>query len=253
MNDTSAKTWLVRVSERTPVATRALLNRLRSYSCRATANLTSRKIRVFPLVLIAGGLCLLAYVASQYAEMYVQQRRLAEEWQQANSEPAPAAKSHSAALSNGVSRLLIPKINLDSFIVEGTNHRSLLIGPGHMKDSAIPGQSGNAVVTGHRDTFFRHIHELEKGDEIIVERGGEKFVYQVTGKRIVGPDDLSVVRPTPDDELTLITCYPTHFIGPAPKRLVVFSKLEQRTSGSEQSALIHPAQVKAVATSTASH
>src|SRR5581483_10857477 len=86
------------------------------------------------------------------------------------------------------------------------------------------------------DTFFRHIHELEKGDQIFVDRGGKRITYTVTGKKIVDPDDIAVVSPTKDPELTLITCYPTYYIGPAPKRLVVFAKL-----ASEQAVKLNPA------------
>ena len=89
----------------------------------------------------------------------------------------------------------------------------------------MPGELGNAVITAHRDTFFRHIYELNKGDEITVLRNGQTFRFAVTGKKVVKPDDVSVLRPTPDAQLTLITCYPTYYIGPAPERLVVFSKL----------------------------
>ena len=94
-----------------------------------------------------------------------------------------------------------------------------------MSQTPAPGETGNSVITGHRDTFFRHIHELEKGDTVLVQRDGKTYRYQVTGKKIVEPDDLSAIRPVKDSQLTLITCYPTYYIGPAPKRLVVFSKL----------------------------
>ena len=58
-----------------------------------------------------------------------------------------------------------------------------------------------------------------------MRRSGRTFIYEVTGKRIVMPEDVSVIKPTNNPQLTLITCYPTYYIGPAPKRLVVFSKL----------------------------
>ncbi len=64
-----------------------------------------------------------------------------------------------------------------------------------------------------------------KGDQIQVRRNGRVFTYEVTGKRIVQPEDVSVIKQTTDPQLTLITCYPTYYIGPAPKRLVVFSRL----------------------------
>ena len=189
--------------------------------------------KFIPTALIVLGAVLMLYVASQYGEMYFEQKHLAEQWEQEQQQRAeePTSQQAHAPKDDGMIRLVIPKIDLTSFIVEGTNHHSLLLGPGHMTKTAEPGEIGNAVITGHRDTFFRHIHELEKGDQFFVDRGGKRFVYEVTGKRIVDPDDLSVTRPSTDSKITLITCYPTYYIGPAPKRLVVFSKLmnEQQT------------------------
>jgi LPXTG-site transpeptidase (sortase) family protein len=159
--------------------------------------------------------------------MYFEQKRMADAWEQEQAirSESPTTQQAHATKDDGMVRLVIPKIELTSFVVEGTNHKSLLLGPGHMTKTAEPGEIGNAVITGHRDTFFRHIYELEKGDQIYVERGGKRFVYEVTNKKIVEPDDMSVVRPTSDAQVTLITCYPIYFIGPAPKRLVVFTKM----------------------------
>src|SRR6185503_18054571 len=92
-------------------------------------------------------------------------------------------------------------------------------------------------ISAHRDTFFRHIYELNKGDEILVRRNGKVFHYQVTGKKIVMPDDVAVLKQTTDPQLTLITCYPTYYIGPAPKRLVVFSKLVESGNDSGKQSL----------------
>jgi LPXTG-site transpeptidase (sortase) family protein len=184
----------------------------------------SRKLSSLALIMVGG--LLLAYVASQYGQMYMEQRRLAELWQQEQQQlSSPTSEQAHVVKDDGMIRLVIPKIELTSFVVEGTNHHSLLLGPGHMTHTSEPGELGNAVITGHRDTFFRHIHELEKGDQIYVDRGGQRFIYEVTGKKIVDPNDLSVTRPTNDSQMTLITCYPTYYIGPAPKRLVVFTKL----------------------------
>lgn len=183
-----------------------------------------------PAMLILVGALLVGYVFSQYGQMYFEQKRMAEQWdqeQQRRAEQSPTQQAHTLK-DDGMIRLVIPKIDLTSFVVEGTTHKALLLGPGHLTNTAEPGETGNAVISGHRDTFFRHIHELEKGDQFFVERGGKKFVYQVTGKKIVEPNDLSVTRPSSDSQLTLITCYPTYYIGPAPKRLVVFSKLENQ-------------------------
>ena len=180
--------------------------------------------RILALFLLLTGLGLLLYVGSQYGMMFREQRRLQVEWQKQAVQPASAPAS-SANATDTLTRLEIPKINLDAVIVEGTRRRQLAVAPGHLPGTPAPGDSGNAVVTAHRDTFFRHIYELEKGDMILVQRSGKTFTFEVTGKKIVDPDDLSVIRPSDDARLTLITCYPTYYVGPAPERLVVFSKL----------------------------
>jgi sortase A len=197
------------------------------------AKLTKLSPRTVPIALIVIGSLLVLYVASQYGQMYMEQRRMAEAWEQEQQRlaenPSSAIQAHTPQ-DDGMVRLVIPKIELTSFVVEGTNRKSLLVGPGHITKTAEPGQIGNSVITGHRDTFFRHIHELEKGDQLYIERGGQRFIYEVTGKKIVEPNDLSVTRPTEDSQVTLITCYPTYYIGPAPKRLVVFSKLASQAN-----------------------
>jgi len=180
--------------------------------------------RVISLSLVAIGVVLLGYVAGQYWGMYRSQQNLEAEWQRQAatvSVPGQAPISPDQLLT----RLEIPRIQMDAIVVEGASRRELSEGPGHMKQTAQPGETGNAVITAHRDTFFRHIYELTKGDQIKVRRSGRIFTYEVTGKRIVMPEDISVIKQTNDPQLTLITCYPTYYIGPAPKRLVVFSKL----------------------------
>jgi LPXTG-site transpeptidase (sortase) family protein len=181
--------------------------------------------RVISVVLMVAGAAMLLYVAGQYWTMYSEQRRLASEWQQQNTgREVPAA-----LVNDGLTRISIPKIDLNAVIVEGISHKALLRGPGHLPDTPAPGEPGNSVISAHRDTFFRHIYELNKGDLINVQRNGHSYVYEVTGKKIVDPSDLSVVKPTTDARLTLITCYPTYFIGPAPERLVVFTKLSDES------------------------
>jgi sortase A len=180
--------------------------------------------RVLSMVLLLVGVGLLGYVGSEYWDMYRTQKQLEAQWeQQAATVRAPGQPK--LAANDLLTRVSIPKISLDAIVIEGVSRKQLSVGPGHMKDTAFPGAAGNAVITGHRDTFFRHIYELQKGDDILVRRDGQLFKYQVTGKKIVKPDDVSVLKQTTDPQLTLITCYPTYYIGPAPERLVVFSKL----------------------------
>lgn len=177
------------------------------------------------LLLLITGLGLSLYVGSQYWEMYHTQRQLQAQWEKQAAQATASPGLPRLSAEQMLTRVSIPKIGLDAIVVEGATHKQLSIGPAHIKDTAMPGQTGNAVITGHRDTFFRHIYELQKGDIIYVRRNGEVFKYEVTGKKIVKPEDVSVLKQTENAQLTLITCYPTYYIGPAPERLVVFSKL----------------------------
>jgi sortase A len=206
------------------------------------ASLKSRLLqrRTLSLLLVIVGLGLLGYVAMQYWGMYRSQKTLEAQWeQQAALASTPGAPKLSA--EDMLTRVVIPKINLDAIVVEGASRKKLSEGPGHVKETATPGEPGNAVITGHRDTFFRHIYELNKGDDILIRRNGQVFKYQVTGKKIVMPDDMAVLKQTPDPQLTLITCYPTYYIGPAPKRLVVFSRLVESSNDAARQSLAHAA------------
>jgi LPXTG-site transpeptidase (sortase) family protein len=177
-----------------------------------------------PLAMLIVGAVLLVYVTFEYGSMFYQQRQLSAQWERQNA-PSSAAPPKAEDPRDQVTRLSIPNIDLDAIVVEGTSRRQLAIAPGHMTETPAPGENGNSVITGHRDTFFRHIYELKKGDEIVVRRGGKAFQYLVERKFVVQPTDVGVLRPTSDARLTLITCYPTYYVGPAPERLVVTAKL----------------------------
>jgi len=174
--------------------------------------------------MIVAGVALLGYVASEYWTIHREQQALHLRWEQQQRQASSRAVNE-VRKDAGLTRVSIPKINLDLIVVEGTNYRALRLGPGHLQNTPSPGELGNSVISAHRDTFFRHIYELATGDEIQVRRQGHTFTFQVTGKKIVSPNDLSVVKNTSDARLTLITCYPIYYVGPAPRRLVVFAKL----------------------------
>ena len=102
-----------------------------------------RQIASTVLLAIGGVLC--TSVATSYAWMYIEQKKLLHEFE-----------THQAA-GEVLTKLSIPRIGLRAVVIEGTSSRSLLLGPGHMTGSAIPGTNGNSVIAGHRDTFFRHL------------------------------------------------------------------------------------------------
>ncbi len=219
--------------------TKTLAGKLRPYLSR----------KAISLVLVMAGIVLLGYVAGEYWGMYRSQQRLEAEWErqaaavntpnQTRGQTTAHTQTTKILPDQMLTRVVIPKIGMDAIVVEGTSYKALSAGPGHLLETAMPGENGNAVITAHRDTFFRHIYELTKGDQIQVRRNGRIFTYQVTEKRIVPPEDVSVVQQTADPQLTLITCYPTYYIGPAPKRLVVFSRLVDSANDAKQAAQAH--------------
>ena len=89
-------------------------------------------------------------------------------------------------------RIMIPKAEIDWIVVEGVTPEDLRNGPGHIRGSAMPGQVGNTVISGHRTTNgapFYHLDRLERGDTITVESLTGAHTYQVVETRIVQPDD----------------------------------------------------------------
>ena len=172
---------------------------------------------------MAIGFALLAYVGWCYSAMWYEQHTLAKEWHEHRA--AAAQNGQPAVVDDGLVRVVIPKAGVDAIVVDGVTRKELAVGPGHMPSTPQPGEVGNSVISAHRDTFFRKIADLRSGDEVIVRRAGKIFRFSVFRKQIVDPSNVSVLKPSTDTELTLITCYPTYFIGPAPKRLVVTSRL----------------------------
>lgn len=117
----------------------------------------------------------------------------------------------------------IPRLGIDALIREGTETRTLRRSVGHVPGTAIPGSPGNAVLAAHRDTLFRGLRHVERGDRILIRRRGDPdpVTYEVTSIRIVGPDSVEVMAPNDSAVLTLITCYPFEFVGHADRRFVV--------------------------------
>jgi sortase A len=115
----------------------------------------------------------------------------------------------------------IPRIGLSAVIVQGDSQEILSRAVGHIPGTALPGQAGNIVIAGHRDSFFRSLRKIHEGDRIVLETPGASYGYKVESTSVVAPTDLSVVQNSHQPELTLITCYPFSWIGSAPDRFIV--------------------------------
>ena len=117
--------------------------------------------------------------------------------------------------------LRIARIHLVVPVLEGTSDVTLNRGVGHIEETAMPGTGGNSGIAGHRDGFFRGLKDVGLGDAIELETLHGKQIYRIERAWIVNPEDVSVLDPTPEESITLVTCYPFYFVGSAPQRYIV--------------------------------
>ena len=171
----------------------------------------------------------LCMVICMYADMFFFQHS-------AKPPTAPPAGTHvverdpSVTPGTPIARLEIPRLGLDVVVAEGSASTVLRRAVGHLEQSAWPGEGGNVVLAGHRDTFFRGLADVREGDVIVLESEAGKQTYEVEWIRIVEPTDVDVLSQSRHPALTLITCYPFQYVGQAPQRFVV------RARGSSASA-----------------
>jgi sortase A len=113
--------------------------------------------------------------------------------------------------------------DIDLIVLEGGSGRTLAFAPGHLSASVLPGETGNTIIAGHRDTHFQFLQYMKKGESILFETtAGKKHLYQVTGIDVVDSRRGSLVLDTDTPMLSLVTCYPFSAYEPgSPMRYVV--------------------------------
>jgi len=119
----------------------------------------------------------------------------------------------------------IPAIGLAAPLFEGTDALTLNHGLGRIPGTARPGEAGNIGIAGHRDSALRALKDIKLGDRIELSRLQHTDTYIVEQIRIVSPKRVDVLKPRPYPSLTMVTCYPFHFLGAAPQRFVVTASL----------------------------
>ena len=117
--------------------------------------------------------------------------------------------------------LEIARIGLSGVVVEGDDEGVLDRAIGHLPDTPLPWQRGNSALAAHRDALFRPLRDVRSGDLIRLKTPYGDFDYRVRETLVVAPEDLWVLDPTPVTMITLISCYPFDYIGPAPERFIV--------------------------------
>jgi sortase A len=122
--------------------------------------------------------------------------------------------------------LRIPSLHLEVPIFDGTNELTLNRGVGRIEGTAQIHQAGNIGLAGHRDGFFRGLKDIQTGDAVELVLSGETKKYVVEQTQVVTPDDVEVLAPTATPTLTLVTCFPFYYVGPAPERFIVTASMK---------------------------
>ena len=180
--------------------------------------------------LLVVGVGLLAYAGAIYAYREAYQVYLT--WTFVPELPVSWQPSPTIAVAEGmpVANLEIPRLNLSVVVLEGVGDNILEVGAGHVPQTSLPGKSGNVGIAAHRDTFFRPLRNIQRNDVVRVTTTAGVFDYAVEWTRVVKPTDVEVLNPTEKPSLTLITCYPFHYVGSAPDRFIVRGRLISTTT-----------------------
>ena len=119
----------------------------------------------------------------------------------AGEAPIVARRDSPVRTGNLIAALSIPRVQLSAVVLHGSDPQTLRRGPGHLEHTALPGEAGNVVIAGHRDSFFRPLRNIQVDDDVFLDTLQGHFRYRVTSMRVVSPRDVSVLEPT--DEATL--------------------------------------------------
>jgi sortase A len=201
---------------------------------------TSRAHRAVRLLLLLVGLACLGIYCSSY--VYRTTYQLYEGWRFDHEAPAAstAPEEKPAALpvvlpdpdhgarppknsgsTSVIGRISIPRLHLSAIVEEGVDDVTLSRAVGHIPGTALPGETGNIGIAGHRDTFFRALKDLQPNDEIDFTTHAGRFHYTVESLRVVEPDNVGVLKSEGGQTLTIVTCFPFNYIGNAPHRFIV--------------------------------
>lgn len=126
--------------------------------------------------------------------------------------------------------LRAPRLGLEAPVYNGADDFNLNRGVGRIPGTARVDQPGNLGIAGHRDGFFRALQDAREEDLLELETLNGVLKYRVGSIRIVDPEDVSVLAPTSENTITLVTCYPFYFVGEAPKRYIVTATAESPTT-----------------------
>ena len=192
------------------------MNRL-SHPARAASSTRTRILRGAAYFFLVFGLLALGYAVFVFADSYTYQALEMKKFEPLGLPYEP----HLIAEGEVIGKIQVPRLDLNVMVVQGDSPANLRRAVGHLSKSALPGEWGNVALAGHRDTFFRPLRNIRLGDEIRFTTSVRSFEYVVESIEVVAPTDIRVLETSTGHELTLLTCFPFYYVGPAPKRFVV--------------------------------
>lgn len=183
---------------------------------------------------LAAGITLLAAGGGLWWLSYQGQEEAARQWEEIGTPSVEATPAITALPDGGAMvRMWIPRLGKEEYVIKGATSRNLKRGPAWLVTTSPPGGEGNCVIAGHRDTHFRFLKDVRAGDVIELKYGKRVFRYAVEAMHIVKPSNRQYLRPAGNAVLTLVTCYPFYYVGPAPKRYIVRAVLVQENNASK--------------------
>jgi sortase A len=188
-----------------------------SHPTRAASSTRTHILRGACYFFLALGLLALGYAGFVFADSYAYQALEMKKFEP----PGLLYEPHILAEGDVIGEIQVPRLGLNVMVVQGDSPANLRRAVGHLSKSALPGEWGNVALAGHRDTFFRPLRDIRLGDEIRFKTRQGSFDYLVESIEVVAPTDIRVLESTTGHDLTLLTCFPFYYVGPAPKRFVV--------------------------------
>lgn len=179
-------------------------------------------LRASYYVFLAAGIMALGYAGYAVLDLHLYQYAETSQFEAVKAIAAPPLLKPAPIAEGGViGEIEVPRLRLKAIIVQGDSEKLLRRSVGHLPGTALPGESGNIALAGHRDGLFRPLRDVRPGDTITLRTPDHDFQYQVEWTAVVPPTAMRVIQPTSEPALTLITCFPFYYVGAAPERFIV--------------------------------
>ncbi|HEY6185366.1 MAG TPA: class GN sortase [Terriglobales bacterium] len=184
-----------------------------------------KALRAFAALVLIAGICLTCRALYLHAKAELAGILIRRAWKQSLESGQPHAPWPWAD-THPIARLQIPRLGYDEMVLEGASPRNLAFGPARLFSGARLGESGNLIFAGHRTSWFKPLEGIAQDDTIQLEwfdshRQLHQRTYSVSEIRVVDPQDVTLLAPTSQEVLTLITCYPFGRSPYSPQRFIV--------------------------------